>query len=216
MFVKRVIAKEGDTVQIIGGRIYINDNQVADDYLTDEWRNALTTFLLGSVGAEGANVPKSLFYDPQDQRRQDIQNGWWVIKKYNCVGCHQVQVGQKSVLMELPQFASSEYRPPPLTSEGARVDPNWLLKFLHDPSLSGAPAPKAEPAAPASGEGAVSANGSQNKYQVQPRADRNGVRPYLKVRMLTFNFAKRTANVGAVFMVVSGQEGPTSGSNWLR
>jgi len=39
MFVKRVIAKEGDTVQIIGGRIYINDNQVADDYLTDEWRS---------------------------------------------------------------------------------------------------------------------------------------------------------------------------------
>ena len=26
--------------------------------------------------------------------------------------------------------------PPRLTSEGARVDPNWLLRFLHDPSLS--------------------------------------------------------------------------------
>ena len=39
MFVKRVIAKEGDTVHIISGRIYINDNPVADDYLTDEWRS---------------------------------------------------------------------------------------------------------------------------------------------------------------------------------
>jgi signal peptidase I len=39
MFVKRVIAKEGDTVQIISGRIYINSNQVTDDYLTDEWRS---------------------------------------------------------------------------------------------------------------------------------------------------------------------------------
>ena len=67
-------------------------------YLTPEWRNALTTFLLGSVGTEGSNVPRSLFFDPQDQRRQDMQNGWWVIKKYNCVGCHQIQVGQRSVL----------------------------------------------------------------------------------------------------------------------
>ena len=71
-------------------------------YLTPEWRVALTTFLLGSVGAEGSNVPSTLFFNPQDQRRQDIQNGWWVIKKYNCQGCHQLQVGQRSVVMELP------------------------------------------------------------------------------------------------------------------
>ncbi len=63
-------------------------------YLTPEWRNALTTLLLGSVGTEGSNVPRSLFFEPEDQRRQDVQNGWWVIKKYNCVGCHQIQVGR--------------------------------------------------------------------------------------------------------------------------
>jgi len=94
-------------------------------YLTPEWRTALTTFLLGSVGTEGSNVPRSLFFDPQDQRRQDIQNGWWVIKKYNCVGCHQVQVGQKSVLMDVPYYQTPEGKdllPPRLTSEGARVD----------------------------------------------------------------------------------------------
>ena len=38
-FVKRVIAKEGDSVQIIAGRIHINGSPVADDYLTDEWRS---------------------------------------------------------------------------------------------------------------------------------------------------------------------------------
>jgi hypothetical protein len=91
----------------------------------------LTTFLLGSVGTEGANVPQSLFYNPQDQRRQDIQNGWWVIKKYNCMGCHQLQVGQRSVVMDLPFYQTPEGKdllPPRLTSEGARVDPAWLLK----------------------------------------------------------------------------------------
>jgi hypothetical protein len=35
-------------------------------YLTPEWRNALTTLLLGSVGSEGSNVPRSLFYEPED------------------------------------------------------------------------------------------------------------------------------------------------------
>jgi cytochrome c551/c552 len=107
-------------------------------YLTEEWRNALTTFLIGSVGPEGANVPTKMFYNPSN-RQKDIQDGWWVIKKYNCMGCHSIQVGQKSVVMDLPLYQSPDWVdqvPPRLHSEGARVDPDWLLRFLHDPSLS--------------------------------------------------------------------------------
>src|SRR6266850_2341318 len=118
--------------------------RMPEPYLTPEWRNALATFLLGSVGAEGANVPQSLFYNPEDTRRQDIQNGWWVVKKYNCMGCHQIQVGQRSVVQDLPFYQTPEGKdllPPRLSSEGARVDPSWLLKFLHDPSLSGEKTP---------------------------------------------------------------------------
>jgi len=33
-----------------------------------------------------------------------IQKGWWIVTKYNCIGCHQIGIGQKSVLMGLPQF----------------------------------------------------------------------------------------------------------------
>jgi mono/diheme cytochrome c family protein len=114
-------------------------------FLKDEWKTALTTFLLGSVGAEGANVPASYFYNPTDQQKA-IQDGWWVVKKYNCMGCHSVQVGQKSVLFGLPQYQQGgalgdlqlgpEQLPPGLMTEGARVDPSWLLSFLCDPSLS--------------------------------------------------------------------------------
>jgi hypothetical protein len=110
-----------------------------DPFLTPEWKTALTTFLLGSVGAEGANVPTSFFYQPTE-RGKAIQDGWWVIKKYNCMGCHTVQVGQKSVLQDLPLYLTPEGKdqlPPALTTQGARVDPNWLLRFLTDPSLSG-------------------------------------------------------------------------------
>jgi cytochrome c551/c552 len=115
-------------------------------FLKDEWKTALTTFLLGSVGADGANVPASYFYNPTDQQKA-IQDGWWVVKKYNCMGCHNVQVGQKSVLSGLPQYQQNgtlgaislgpEQLPPGLMTEGARVDPDWLLRFLSDPSLSG-------------------------------------------------------------------------------
>ena len=114
-------------------------------FLKEEWKTALTTFLLGSVGADGANIPASLFYNPTDQQKA-IQDGWWVVKKYNCMGCHNVQVGQKSVLSGLPQYQEGgtlgaiqlgrEQLPPGLMTEGARVDPNWLLRFLCDPSLS--------------------------------------------------------------------------------
>jgi signal peptidase I len=38
-FVKRVIAEEGDRVQIIDGRVYVNDVPVRDDYVPPEFRS---------------------------------------------------------------------------------------------------------------------------------------------------------------------------------
>jgi cytochrome c551/c552 len=199
-------------------------------YLTPEWRNALTTFLIGSVGAEGSNVPQSLFFNPQDQRRQDVQDGWWVIKKYNCMGCHQIQVGQRSVVMDLPFYQTPEGKdllPPRLSSEGARVDPSWLLKFLHDPSLSGektpaqtaaidnaaqaASVPASAPTPAASAPAAATANAAPTggHLKPQPGLDRNGVRPYLKFRMPTFNFSPNELQaLVRFFMAMSGQQEP--------
>lgn len=193
-------------------------------YLTDQWRTALTTFLLGSVGAEGSNVPSTLFFNPQDQRRQDIQNGWWVVKKYNCMGCHQLQVGQRSIVMDLPFYQTPEGKdllPPRLTSEGARVDPAWLLKFLHDPSLSGektpeqaqqiASLPSPSPQAAASPQPGASpaANNQTSHLLPQPGLDRNGVRPYLQFRMPTFNFSPNELQILVrFFMAMSGQQDP--------
>jgi signal peptidase I len=39
MFVKRVIAKEGDTVQIVDGRVYVNDLPLHDDYVPADFRS---------------------------------------------------------------------------------------------------------------------------------------------------------------------------------
>src|SRR5947209_20618426 len=69
-------------------------NVTADDI------NALTTFLLGSVDPQ---LPQDYMYKPGDARH-DVQAGWWIVTKYNCMGCHQVHIGQQSVLQNLPQY----------------------------------------------------------------------------------------------------------------
>ncbi len=125
-------------------------------HLTKEQVLDLTTFLLGS---EETSLPQSYQYKPGDARH-DIQEGWWVIKKYNCMGCHQFIPGQQTILMGLKQYQDAqEQLPPKLLTEGARVDPEWLRKFLSNPALS------------------------------TTDTNRNGVRPYLKVRMPTFSFS---------------------------
>ncbi|MBZ5573444.1 MAG: c-type cytochrome [Acidobacteriia bacterium] len=125
-------------------------------HLNKEQIQALTTFLLGS---EESSLPDSYQYKPGDSRG-DIQRGWWIVKKYNCMGCHQFIPGQKTILMGLPQYRENpEQLPPKLLTEGARVDPEWLRRFLSNPALS------------------------------EADTNRNGVRPYLKVRMPTFSFS---------------------------
>lgn len=118
----------------------------------------LATFLMGSVTSQ---YPSPYFYLPAGQGK-DVQEGWWIVKKYNCMGCHQFTLDQSSVLMTLPQYQTPDGKgqlPPRLLTEGARVNPEWLVRFLTNPAL-----------------------------QAQD-TDRNGVRGYLKVRMPTFNLS---------------------------
>jgi hypothetical protein len=126
-------------------------------HLTKEQVRALTTFLLGS---QENPLPPSYQYRPEDYRR-DIQEGWWVVKKYNCMGCHQLIPGQRTSLMSMARYKDAqEQLPPKLLTEGARVEPEWLLHFLNNPSLT------------------------------DKDTNRNGVRSYLQVRMPTFSFSE--------------------------
>jgi cytochrome c551/c552 len=120
--------------------------------------DAVTTFLEGSVDA---SVPARYFYNPVGQQ-QDIIEGWWVIRKYNCMGCHKVHVGQTTTFDTLTRYQDPDWkdqRPPTLIGEGARVNPEWLMRFLNNPALS------------------------------ESDTNRDGVRQYLKARMPTFSFS---------------------------
>jgi signal peptidase I len=39
MFVKRVVAREGDWVRIVDGRVFVNDVPMLDDYVPEEYRS---------------------------------------------------------------------------------------------------------------------------------------------------------------------------------
>ena len=126
-------------------------------HLTKDDVRSLTTFLLGS---QENPLPATYQYRPLDYRR-DIQEGWWLVKKYNCMGCHQLIPGQKTALMSVKRYQDAqEQLPPKLLTEGARVNPEWLLHFLANPALN------------------------------DKDTNRNGVRSYLQVRMPTFSFSE--------------------------
>jgi len=127
---------------------------------------ALTTFLMGS---QESALPAAYQYRPLDYRR-DIQEGWWIVQKYNCVGCHQFTPGQKTALMSVKRFQDAqEQLPPKLLTEGARVDPEWLLRFLANPGLN-----------------TVARSADVREIDT----NRNGVRTYLQVHMPTFSFSE--------------------------
>jgi len=135
-------------------------------HLTKDQIQALTTFLMGS---QESALPAAYQYRPLDYRR-DIQEGWWIVQKYNCVGCHQFTPGQKTALMFVKRFQDAqEQLPPKLLTEGARVDPEWLLRFLANPALND-----------------VARSADAREIDI----NRNGVRTYLQVRMPTFSFSE--------------------------
>jgi cytochrome c1 len=120
--------------------------------------DAVTTFLEGSVDA---SVPARYFYNPVGQQ-QDVIEGWWVVRKYNCMGCHKVHVGQQTTFDTMTKYQDPDWKdqkPPTLIGEGARVNPEWLMRFLNNPALS------------------------------ETDTNRDGVRQYLKARMPTFSFS---------------------------
>ena len=146
--------------------------------LADEDITALTTFLLGSVDS---TLPEHFFYVPGD-RGQDIRDGWWLVKRYNCMGCHQVRPGQQSDLSGMARYQDPDLKeqlPPTLVGQGARVDPDWLARFLRNPAMD------------------------------TERTERNGVRGYLHARMPTFRFSdSQIQKIVRFFEALAAQDRP--------
>lgn len=157
-------------------------------------RVAMTTFLLGSTDPNAQLKEAGYYHAPDGGPAKAIQDGWWVIKKYNCQGCHSIAPGdlpslwtQKSFTSAAPTarvtaadgevfFGGEERRPPTLVGQGSRTDPQWLADFLRNPALS------------------------------KSSTHRNGVRSYLNVRMPTFHMSENEIQkLVAFFAALAGE-----------
>jgi mono/diheme cytochrome c family protein len=95
--------------------------------LSDEQITAVTTFVLGLVKDE-IPATKRKMYDAHEQARNE---GMHLVANSNCIGCHQLMDfgGDFAQLVDDPSKA-----PPLLTPTGAKVQPEWLIAFLHAPT----------------------------------------------------------------------------------
>ena len=142
-----------------------------------EDHRALETFLLGSVDSQ---LPEFFYHNPTGPEK-DVEEGWWVVEKYNCTGCHQIVPGGHPDIWDLPQFRGEGRKdaPPSLVGAGARLEADWLIEFLRNPALSGT------------------------------KLHRNGVRLYLDVRMPTFALSdEEILKVVRFLNALSGQPSP--------
>jgi cytochrome c2 len=104
--------------------------------LSEEEIHALTV-LLKSFRDE--KIPKE-FTKSASSNYVDIQNGRKLIKKYNCIVCHEVEKGWggKNILLALranyDENIETSLLPPVLMGEGNKVQSKWLFDYISEPT----------------------------------------------------------------------------------
>lgn len=128
--------------------------------LTETEIDAIATAILGFTDEE---IPPSRL-PAKTPRRAALEAGRALISKYSCRSCHIIEdeggairevIAAQGVAEGQTRPAALAFAPPNLRTEGAKVQPDWLYKFLRQP---------------------------------QP------IRPWLKVRMPTFQFSDQELN----------------------
>ena len=104
--------------------------------INDENAKALAV-LLKSFQPE--KYPLSYIHN-RSEKLNRIDAGRRLVKKYNCTGCHEIEGAggdYRDLIIAhegLSDMIATQFAPPPLKAEGARVYPDWLFAFLKEPS----------------------------------------------------------------------------------
>ncbi len=97
--------------------------RMPDFGFTDEEAEKIVTVILALNNNDNREMPKSA-------SRSFIEEGQWIVKNNNCMGCHLIENRGGDILAN---YFAPEYAPPNLNTQGAKVQPRWLLNFLEKP-----------------------------------------------------------------------------------
>jgi mono/diheme cytochrome c family protein len=97
--------------------------------LTDEERNAITTFVL-SLTEEQVPLEMQKRLTTEEQK---VEKGRTLVKKLNCSGCHTLDGHEGGIRKAMQDDLGAA--PPIIEGEGAKVKEEWLHAFLHHPTV---------------------------------------------------------------------------------
>ncbi len=123
--------------KLLRPRIFDRGKEPAKDYndllkmpnfgMSEREAEAVLTNVMGFT-KESVVLAKRAGNDP---RTAALAEGRNLIQRYNCQGCHLIE-GRGHAIKSVIQDPAM--LPPNLAAEGARVQSDWLFKYLHDPS----------------------------------------------------------------------------------
>ena len=90
------------------------------------------------AGSRETKLPREKFiYQLKGQAKIDA-DGWWLLRRYNCVGCHDIG-RHTGHIKTTPRFAGGVNNqlntPPKLNDAGLRLNPSWAVAWLQHPNM---------------------------------------------------------------------------------
>ncbi|MBI2083552.1 MAG: c-type cytochrome [Deltaproteobacteria bacterium] len=113
-------------------RMYLNEktsSKMPNFRLKDDEIDALVLFL---KGLKNEKVPPRYLMTYRRPEQQAIDEGRRLVERLNCRGCHVIE-GEGGLIQQ--HLAEGSAFPPILDGIGARVRPEFMFKFLKDPSF---------------------------------------------------------------------------------
>lgn len=113
-------------------------------YLRDEEVEAIVTAILGFVNTERVKTK----IKPRTPENLHIEEGQKIVREFNCQACHTITGEGGTIkptihdwLVKYGKYSQAEadkyvdnFNPPNLQGVGAKVNPEWLFNFLHQPT----------------------------------------------------------------------------------
>jgi cytochrome c551/c552 len=117
---------EGHPIIADGGKPY-DKLKMPTFYLSDDQIDAIVTFVISN---RDPLVSERMIARTNTEQSQRIARGRAITEKFNCVGCHQVEMNTPPVQQHYERTEIATKAPPSLRGEGNKIQHAWRFNFL--------------------------------------------------------------------------------------